>query len=219
MGTVRNTPSVDEAVQIYLDLRRARFAKDTWINDRSQLMRFASAMNGLQVGSLSAERVERFFLGEGGLSTQMGPAAFNKVLSRVGSFFSFCNRRGWLKDDLLAEIGRLKVTRRERLRLSAAEMLELPSYVDHPRDKALVALACNTALRASELTDLRLADVDLDGGWLRVRITKSHLEDLMPITVELDECLRSWLKVYAEQAGGPLRPTRTCSRRKAPAGG
>ncbi|MCU1586508.1 MAG: hypothetical protein JWN31_1, partial [Frankiales bacterium] len=118
---VRHTPTVDEAVEVYLQLRKAKFSHDTWINDRSQLMRLARAMNGLQIGSLTPERMEQFFLGPGGLSETMSASSFNKVLSRVDTFFGFCRRRTWIKGDLLGEIDRLKVTRKERLRLSPAE--------------------------------------------------------------------------------------------------
>jgi integrase len=203
---VRNTPTIDEAVAVYLQLRKAKFAHDTWINDRSQLLRLARAMGGLQIGSITPERMEKFFLGEGGVAEEMAPASFNKVLSRVETFLGFCRRRGWIKGDLLAEIDRLPVTRRERLRLSASELLRLLECAQHPRDRAVLAVACNTALRAGEIADLRLKDVDLDGGWLHVRITKSHLEDQMPITLELDNELRAWLKIYSEQVGRPVSP-------------
>jgi len=56
---VRNTSTVDEAVDIYLKLRKAKFSHDTWVNDRSQLLRLARHMNGLQIGSITPERMGR----------------------------------------------------------------------------------------------------------------------------------------------------------------
>lgn len=213
---VRNTPTIDEAVQYYLQLRKAKFAHDTWVNDRSQLMRLARGLKGLQVGSITPERMEQFFLGAGGLSEEMAPSSFNKVLSRVETFFTFCRRRGWIRGDLLAEVGRLPVTRRERLRLSPTELLRLLETASHPRDRGVLAVACNTGLRAGEIADLRLRDVDLEGGWLHVRITKSRLEDQMPITLELDRELRAWLTSYSRQVQGPLGPDAHLFPAKAP---
>lgn len=213
---VRNTPTIDDAVASYLQVRKAKFSRDTWINDRSQLHRLARGLNGLQVGSITAERMEDLLLGPGGLVEQMAPASFNKVLSRYDTFFAFCRRRGWIKGDPLVEIGRLPVTRRERLRLSAAELMRLQDHAQHPRDRAVLAVACNTALRASEISDLRLRDVDLDGGWLHVRITKSHLEDQMPITLELDHELRAWLTWYGEHVAVPPGPDAHLFPAKAP---
>ncbi len=34
---VRHTPTVDEAVEVYLQLRKAKFSHNTWINDRGGL--------------------------------------------------------------------------------------------------------------------------------------------------------------------------------------
>lgn len=213
---VRNTPTIDEAVDCYLQLRRAKFSHDTWVNDRSQLRRLARALNGLQVGSITPERMEHFFLGPGGLAEEMAPSSFNKVLSRVDTFFAFCRRRGWIKGDPLGEVERLPVTRRERLRLAPAELVRLQDQAEHPRDRAVLAVACNTALRAGEIADLRLRDVDLDGGWLHVRITKSHIEDQMPITLELDQEMRAWLTYYAEHVTSPPGPDAYLFPAKAP---
>jgi integrase len=101
----------------------------------------------------------------------------------------------------MGEIGRLKVTKRERLRLSPQELIELPSHTDNQRDRTLIITAANTALRAGEIGRLRVGDVDLAGGWLRVKIEKSYLEDIMPITKELDAALRVWLTYYSDQSG------------------
>lgn len=110
----------------------------------------------------------------------------------------------------------MRVTKRERLRLSPAELIRLLECTGHPRDRAVLALAMNTALRASEIAGLRLGDVDLDGGWLTVRITKSAVEDLMPVTLELDHELRVWLDFYAANTSGPLGPTAYLFPAKAP---
>jgi integrase len=213
---VRNTPTIDEAVASYLQLRKAKFSHDTWVNDRSQLTRLARALNGLQVGSITPERMEQFFLGPGGLAEEMAPSSFNKVLSRVDTFFGFCRRRGWIKGDPLGEVDRLPVTRRDRLRLSPAELMRLQDQAQHPRDRGVLAVACNTALRAGEIADLRLRDVDLDGGWLQVRITKSHLEDQMPITLELDHEFRAWLTFYSEHVAAQPGPDAYLFPAKAP---
>lgn len=215
-SVVRNTPTIDDAVECYLQLRKAKFSHDTWVNDRSQLTRLARGLNGLQVGSITPERMEHFFYGPGGLVEQMVPASFNKVLSRVDTFFAFCRRRGWIKGDPLGEVERLPVTRRERLRLSPTELMRLYDAAPHPRDRALLALACNTALRAGEIADLRLRDVDLDGGWLHVRITKSHLEDQMPITLELDRELRRYLTFFAGSVAAAPGPDAYLFPAKAP---
>jgi len=199
----RSSPTVGEAVEKYLALRKKKFAHDTWVNDRSQLNRFADAVGrGRLMHTLTSDNVEDFFFtGSSPLCDLMAASSFNKVRSRVNTWLEFCRRRTWVDSDLMAEIGVIPVVKRDRLRLSPAELLDLPRYATTDRDRCLIILAANTALRAGEITALRLRDVDLAGGWLKVSIHKSKLEDVMPITAELDVALRSWLAHYAASAG------------------
>ena len=199
----RSTPTVHEAVEKYLALRKRKFAHDTWVNDRSQLNRFADAIGrDRQMHTLTTDEVEAFFFtGDRPLCDQMAASSFNKVRSRVSTWLDFCRRRGMIDGDLMAEIDPLPVMKRDRLRLSPAELLDLPTFATTPRDHCLIVLAANTALRASEITSLRIRDVDLANGWLRVSIHKSRLQDVMPITTELDAALRQWLTHYSDEVG------------------
>lgn len=199
----RSTSTVQDAVDKYLALRKRKFAHDTWVNDRSQLNRFADAVGRTrQIHTLTTDDFEEFFFtGDNPLCDQMAASSFNKVRSRVATWLEFCRRRGLVDNDLMAEIDPLPVIKRDRLRLSPAELLDLPNHASTPRDRCLIVLAANTALRASEITSLRIRDVDLDAGWLKVRVHKSRLEDVMPITSELDDALRQWFTIYASEAG------------------
>lgn len=201
----RSTPTVHEAVEKYLALRKRKFAHDTWVNDRSQLYRFANSIGrDRMMHTLTTDDVEAFFFtGDHPLCDQMAASSFNKVRSRVTTWLDFCRRRGMVDNDLMAEVDPLPVIKRDRLRLSPAELLDLPNFATTPRDRCLIVLAANTALRASEITSLRVKDVDLAAGWLQVSVHKSRLEDVMPITDELDGALRSWLVNYVD-AAGPL---------------
>jgi integrase len=199
----RTSTTVSESVDKYLALRKAQLAPDTWINDRSQLRRFEQVIGGRrQMHTLTAEDLEAyFFTGPDPLSDRMAASSFNKVRSRIATWLEFCRRRGMVDSDLMAEVSRLKVIKRDRLRLSPAELLALPNYATHIRDRTLIVLAINTALRAGELTSLRIRDTDLAGGSLRVSIHKSSAEDVMPITLELDRALRAWLIAYETECG------------------
>jgi integrase len=188
-----------------LTLRRGQVANDTWINDRSQVTRFARALGHVELTRLTQEQVEEFFLADPAVMA-MAASSFNKTRSRIKCFLDFCIRRGWLAGDLLGEVRPRRVTRRQRLYLAPHELLELLELTSDPRERAMLAVGMNTALRASEIADLRIADVDLPSGYLTVRITKSHLEDAMPITEELDSELRRWLVKYQVEMGRILSP-------------
>ena len=74
------------------------------------------------------------------------------------------------------------------------------------RDQALLRTFVHTALWKSEAMALRVGDVDLMQFWLRVTISKSHLDDRLPLTQELHAALGAWLRSYATRVGRQLRP-------------
>lgn len=118
----RRTPMVTEALQDYLQLRALHCAASTVSNDRSVLFLFASWCGPMQVGSITARRMTMYFVAE---VTTRNPAAssYNKVLQRVRGFMDFCMTRGWIWTNLLADLKPKPVHRRERLRLSADELI------------------------------------------------------------------------------------------------
>ena len=99
----------------------------------------------------------------------------------------------------------MKIRRKVRLQPPPATLLRLLDAAENERDRAYMAAAINTALRANELLALTIGSVDLEGGWLHVVITKTQEEDLVPITSDLDTALRRWLTTYASEVDRPLR--------------
>lgn len=195
----RTSPRLSEALAEYQDVRAAYVAASTLANDWSVLRKFVAGMKDRHVHTLTPQCVEKWFAAE---AKRQKPQSFNKVRSRVTNLLRFCARRGWMDSDPTSEVRPRRVTKRERLRLSPAELLELPSYAHTHRDRTFLVLAANTALRGSEIRDLRVKDVDLAGGWIHVRIQKSALEDIMPMSRELTAAMSTWLTVYSEECDG-----------------
>lgn len=199
----KSTPTMADAVAEYQETRAPKVSPATHRNDGSLLTTFCRAMGeAKQVHLVTQRQVELWFAAE---ARRQKASSYNKVRTRVKGFLDFCTRRGWVSVDLLVEVGTLRVVKQERLRLSVVELLDLPRHAGNPRDRAFITVACNTALRANELCSLRIRDVDLHSGWLDAHITKSALEDRMPISLELDEALRGWLSYYQKEVG-PLQP-------------
>lgn len=124
-------------------------------------------------------------------------------LSQVRTFMGYCIKRGWLTADptVLLRVPRPAPAPRERL--DAQELLELVEGADYPQHRLILALAANLALRQSEIKTLRIRDVDLDAGTIRVTVHKtrdSTVPDDMPITAELEAELRRWLHHYQRHA-------------------
>lgn len=76
------------------------------------------------------------------------------------------------------------------------------------RDHALLILAEQTGLRVSEITRLRLTDVELEGPGAHVRcIGKGRKERATPLRKETVAVLRAWIRESAGQPTDPLFPS------------
>lgn len=77
------------------------------------------------------------------------------------------------------------------------------------RDHALLALAAQTGLRASELIGLRCADVHIGVGAHVSCLGKGRKQRITPLTKEMVAVLRAWLAEHTGQAAEPLFTTRS----------
>lgn len=206
-----------DAVEDYLRLRTAKFAEATVTNERFLLRRFVTWYGDVQLRHMRPERVADWFYGESGLLHQhvtrdrvhrepIQPSTHNFYRSRLASLFRFCTQRGWLREDLLQEVPPMKVTVKRRLQPPPNALLALLDMAENTRDRAYIATIINTAFRARTVSGLRIGDVDLDAGSLRVLITKTQEEDYFPITLDLAAELATWLRTYAVELGRPLMP-------------
>jgi integrase len=199
----RHTPTLQAALDEYLATRR-HTAANTQINDRSVLNLFVRHVGNIQVGHLTAQHVEDFFLGPQGLMQRNNARSYNKVRQRVSGFLTFCADRGYKRSPLMSNVRPMRVFHRERLRLTPAQMLDLLDRTADPRDRGMLAVAVNLGLRASEITGLQVGDVNLHAQTLHVVISKSGFEDLMPLSSDLEDELRRWLTAYARSIRSAL---------------
>lgn len=191
-------PTLSDAVDEYVDLLRRKKAKSTTVNVESILRRFLACVGNVNTRTLDQRHFEKFFYdGEDPLIDRLAPSSFNQARSRVTGFVLWMEgRRYTSKRALLDNVDHQKVVKRERLRLSAAELLTLLDLADHPRDRAILAVAMNTAARANEITGIRIRDLKLDEGLIRLDISKTGKEDHRPVTADLRAELERWLAYY-----------------------
>lgn len=84
-----------------------------------------------------------------------------------------------------------------------------PSTWTGRRDHAMILLAAQTGLRASELINVRTADVTLGTGAHVQTLGKGRRERVTPLTDTTVTTLRAWLKERGGTPADPLFPTRT----------
>lgn len=198
----KTTPTLMKAADEFYETRATYLAPTTLANETSVIRTFVRGIGEQrQCHTVTQRQVELWFAAE---AKRQAASSYNKVRSRVTGFVQFCQRRGWIESDLMGEIRALRVVKRERMRLNPAELLALPDSTTNERDRILIAIATNTALRAGSIVSIRVGDVDLANGSLRVTIHKSSMQDDLPITAALDTALRRWMRAYEADAG-PLQ--------------
>ena len=87
-----------------------------------------------------------------------------------------------------------------------------PNRWEGRRDKAMIALAVQTGLRVSELTNLNCADVSIGAGAAVRCEGKGRKQRAVPLGNPVQALLQSWMRERAGRPTDPLFPTRTGRR-------
>lgn len=123
------------------------------------------------------------------------------IVTSLRSFFRFALSRGHVQTDLAAavpsvpgwsqaSIPRAMSAEGVRTLLGASRTWRTPAG---RRDHAILMLLARLGLRAGELVNLELDDIDWEQGWLRVR-GKGRSERPMPLPHDVGEALVAYLK-------------------------
>lgn len=195
---------ISDAAELFILSRASEgAAKNTLKGYRVNLNHLERCVGRKHVSALTVADIDSMFAE---LSPRLSDASINHLMASLSSFFKWCRSRGHmdLASEPLAGRRRRRLRRVERRRLTASQFPMLLAAAPHPRDRMLLALGLYLMLRASEIVDLRVGDVNLDAGEVNVRIFKTRDADVMPISAELDRELRTWLTCYTEECG-PLR--------------
>ena len=140
----------------------------------------------------------------------LAPSSVERKVSAVKSFHRFLVREGITENHPTARLPLPKKVSRlpDVISIEDAERLLSQPFPDGPagiRDRALLEILYGCGLRASEAVGLNLADVDLDGGFIRV-FGKGSKERLVPIAGIAGRALDAYLR-----AGRPYLRTRKSS--------
>jgi site-specific recombinase XerD len=127
-------------------------------------------------------------------------ATINRRFSALHGFCLHALAMGWLQSDPTARIKALAVAKTPPKSLAPAERTRLLRAVeqrDRPRDTAIVYTMLFAGLRVSEVANLRLGDVRLEGrgGTLFVHLGKGGKDRELPINRDLHVALAAYLAV------------------------
>lgn len=200
---------LQQALNEYLKFRTtAGYSKNTVDNDRVLAKKFLAVTGDVDTKRITPQHVDRFFEHLVSGPKRYAPGTINGHHAALASFFRWCRARGHMKPDYDPFVGRRYLPQPAKA-MPRVPMAKFPALLDaakHPRDRILIACGLYLMARQSEITSIRLGDVDLQTGEIHMIIFKSKVVDSMPISQELHSEITRWLKFYQEECG-PLDPS------------
>lgn len=196
-----------EAFQEYLLVEEGRSEQtvDAYGRDLELLQAFLER-EGLDFASADPLALSSFLV-YAQRERQNGAAARARKASCIRSFYRYLHRQGYVPANPAADLKTPKIPSREPIFLSQAEARTLletarragPSPV---RDHAIIATFLYTGCRVSELTGLRVRDVNFSSETVRL-FGKGAKERIVPLHPDLAVILRNYLRVRRVPPGSP----------------
>jgi len=119
----------------------------------------------------------------------------NRKLSALKTFFSFMVRRNIIQYNPASSIESGKIPKRIPKPLTTYEINNIITTISNPRDKLILEILYGTGIRREELIKLKVDDINLFSGELRV-IGKGDKERIVPLTDSLINLLKQYLKTH-----------------------
>jgi integrase/recombinase XerD len=140
----------------------------------------------------------------------------NARLTAIHSFFHYTALKAPECAEQIARVLAIPEKRHESTLISYLTEPEIDALLAAPdrstptgrRDHALLLLAVQTGLRASELASLRRQDLNLGSGWVRCE-GKGRKERCTPLSHTARQVLRVWLRELGGDPAAPLFPSRS----------
>lgn len=179
----------------YLRLEHAYSANtlDAYCKDLEKLLRYY-ADEGIDYRNVTLEQLDQFagsLLEEG-----IQPRSLARVLSGVRSFYRFLVLESELENDPTELLESPRIGKHLPEVLSVEEIDAIIGAIDMSRqegvrDRAIIETLYSCGLRVSELCQLKLSDLFLEEGYIRVH-GKGSKERLVPIGQQAIDRLREW---------------------------
>jgi integrase/recombinase XerD len=184
------------------------------------LLQFAQTITGKQPSQLDLADLDAPLIGAflNHLETDRANSVRTRN-ARLAAIHTLFRHAAWQRPDDAAIIQRVLAIPPKRFDRTIVTYLtetEITALITAPdtttwtgrRDRALLMLACQTGLRASELLGLRITDVHLGAGAHVSCLGKGRKHRVTPLTGATTTQLASWLTERAGQPTDPVFPTR-----------
>lgn len=200
MPNISNTGAVSQdIVKRYIQFLRLERSYspntlDAYCKDLQKLFNYY-ADNGIDFRNVTLNDLDLF---AGSLRDKgIAPRSLARILSGVRSFYKFLVLEREITQDPTELLESPKIGRRLPQVLSVEEIDSILNNIDMSkpegiRDHCIIEVLYSCGLRISELTALKISDLFLDEGFLRIR-GKGNKDRLVPISGRAVKELRIWL--------------------------
>ncbi|MBQ7181739.1 MAG: site-specific tyrosine recombinase XerD [Bacteroidaceae bacterium] len=188
-------PNILRRYRQYLRLEHSYSANtlDAYCKDLEKLLRYYAAQE-IDFRNVTLEQLDQFagsLLEEG-----IQPRSLARVLSGVRSFYRFLVLEGEIKNDPTELLESPRIGRHLPEVLSVEEIDAIINAIDMSRpegvrDRAIIEMLYSCGLRVSELCQLKISELFLEEGYIRVR-GKGDKDRLVPIGQKAVGRLREW---------------------------
>jgi len=192
---IESDPDVDRFIDmLWMESGLSRNTLNAYRNDLRHLARWAKNRSK-KVKLLERADLQEYLAGR--VDKKDSARSTARQLSSFRRFYRYMLREGEIKVDPSDLIDRPKVTRGVPRSLSEQDVEALLSSPEMStalgvRDKCMLEILYATGLRVTELVSLRMSQVNLNQGIVRV-MGKGDKERLVPMTEVAQNCLRDYI--------------------------
>lgn len=181
---------------------------DSYRRDLRQYFEFLND-NGRAVTGAKAADIRAFVDSLGADGNRPAASTIARKTSTLKSFYRFLFREGITASDPVAAVASTRKGRKLPTVMNLGEVKSLLRQADGAgpvklRDRAMLELLYGTGLRVSELADLRMDDIDLEGGFVRC-FGKGSKERMVPVGEPAIKAVRRYLNRGRPRLGGEVK--------------
>ncbi len=145
----------------------------------------------------------REFLFENTKSKGWSPKTFRNYLQNLSSFFSWCEKQGFISKNPTKNIEKPKIPKRLPRCITKEETMKILYHtawypwhykIEKIRNEAILTMFIFSGLRLRELLNLKTNDVNLESEQIIIRQGKGKKDRLVPIHPRLSVVLRGYMK-------------------------
>ena len=195
-GTI--SPQILRRYMQYLRLERSYTGNtlDAYVRDLQKLLNYYADL-GIDFRRVTLEQLDQF----SGTLQELGvqPRSVARILSGVRSFYRFLVLEKEIETDPTELLENPQIGKHLPEVLSIQEIDDIEQVIDKSkaqgvRDVAIIEMLYSCGLRISELCNLKMSELFLEEGYIRVH-GKGRKERLLPIGEQAIEKLRQWFVI------------------------